>query len=187
MTLNLELKVKKAWSSLDILIHSIAYADIAELEGRFIDTSKKGFQGALDVSAYSLIQLSRMAEPLMKTHGGTILTMTYQGANRVIPDYKIMGVAKAALEASVKYLSWDLGPSKIRVNAVSAGPVKTLASSAVGNFRDIMKIIEEKTPLHESINIEEVGELAAFLCSDAAKHITGTVMYLDSGAHIMGS
>lgn len=184
-------KVKAKWGSLDILIHAVAFANREDLEGRFINTSREGFRLALDISAYSLIPLAKYAEPLMEANpdkrGGTILTLTYLGSERVIPNYNVMGVAKAALEASVRYLAYDMGTRKIRVNAISAGPVKTLAAAGIRNFRDMLAAAEEKTPLKETISADDVGALGAFLCGPGGKHITGTTLYVDSGAHIMGA
>jgi enoyl-[acyl-carrier protein] reductase I len=180
-------KIQEKWGTLDILIHSVAFANREDLEGRFIQTSRTGFQLALDISAYSLIALSRLAEPLMAERGGSILTLSYYGAQKVIPNYNVMGVAKAALESIVRYLAYDMGSKKIRVNAISAGPVKTLAAAGIKDFRNLLNIAAEKTPLHENISPDGVGALSAFLCSDDARHITGTVHYIDSGAHIMGA
>lgn len=180
-------KVKKTWDGLDFLIHSVAFANREDLDQRFVQTSREGFRIALDISAYSLIAAARRAEPLMEGRNGSIITLSYYGAHKVVPNYNIMGVAKAALEASVRYLAYDMGSKKIRVNAISAGPVKTLAAAGIRNFRDMLSASEEKTPLHENINAEDVGALAAFLCSSGGKHITGTTLYVDSGAHIMGT
>jgi enoyl-[acyl-carrier protein] reductase I len=179
-------QVREQWGALDYLIHSVAYANREDLEGRFVETSREGFRVALDISAYSLVALAHRAEPLMEGRNGSIITLSYYGAKKVIPNYNVMGVAKAALEACVRYLAYDMGSKKIRVNAISAGPVKTLAAAGIRNFRSMLADAAEKTPLHENINADDVGELGAFLCSDGAKHITGTTMYVDSGAHIMG-
>ncbi|HAR41061.1 MAG TPA: enoyl-[acyl-carrier-protein] reductase FabI [Bdellovibrionales bacterium] len=178
-------KVREKWDGLDILVHSLAYANRDDLEGRFVDTSREGFRIAMDISAYSLVAVAKQAESLMQNNGGSILTLSYYGAEKVVPNYNVMGVAKAALEASVRYLAWDLGPKKIRVNAISAGPVKTLAAAGIRNFRTMLSAAEEKTPLKENINAQDVGELGAFLCGPGGVHITGTTMYVDSGAHIM--
>jgi enoyl-[acyl-carrier protein] reductase I len=178
--------VRQKWGSLDYLIHSVAFAERQDLEGRFVETSRHGFQVALDISAYSLVVLTRHAEPLMEGRDGTILTMTYYGAQKVVPNYNVMGVAKAALEACVRYLAYDLGPKKIRVNSISAGPVKTLAAAGIRNFRQMLSEAEQKTPLKENITAEDVGELAAFLCGPGGRHITGSTLFVDSGAHIMG-
>ncbi len=182
-------KIREKWNTLDILIHSVAFANREDLEGRFINTSREGFRVALDISAYSLIALAREAEPLMtqrEGQEGAIVTLSYYGGEKVVPNYNVMGVAKAALESSVRYLAYDLGQKKIRVNAISAGPVKTLAAAGIRNFREMLAKAEEKTPLRENISAEDVGALGAFLCSSAARHMTGTTLYLDSGAHIMG-
>jgi len=177
--------VQEKWGKLDILIHSVAFANRDDLEGRFVDTSRDGFRLALDISAYSLVACSKRAEPLMSQEGGSIITLSYYGAEKVVENYNVMGVAKAALEASVRYLANDLGPKKIRVNAISAGPVKTLAAAGIRNFRDKLAAAADKTPLRENIDAEDVGSLGAFLCSTAGKHITGTTLYVDSGAHII--
>jgi len=177
-------QVAQKWGGLDILVHSVAFANREDLEGRFLNTSRDGFRVAMDISAYSLVATARRAEPLMK-NGGTILTLSYYGAEKVVPNYNVMGVAKAALEASVRYLAYDLGPSKIRVNAISAGPVKTLAAAGIRNFRTMLAAAEEKTPLRENISAEDVGEMGAFLCGPGGLHVTGSTLYLDSGAHIM--
>ena len=178
-------KIKQKWGELDILIHSVAFANREDLEGRFVQTSREGFRVAMDISAYSLIALSKFSEPLMR-EGSSIVTLSYYGAQKVVPNYNVMGVAKAALESSVRYLAYDLGSKKIRVNAISAGPVKTLAAAGIRNFRELLSTAAEKTPLRENISAEDVGELGAFLCSSASKHITGSTLYVDSGAHIMG-
>ena len=177
-------KIKSKWGALDCVIHSVAFANREDLEGRFVDTSRAGFSLAMDVSAYSMLPLARHAEPLMP-NGGTIITLSYAGATRVIPNYNVMGVAKAALEAVVRYLAYDLGPKKIRVNSISAGPVKTLAAAGIRDFRKMLDASADKTPLKENITTEDVGELASFLCGPGGVHITGTNLYVDSGAHIM--
>jgi enoyl-[acyl-carrier protein] reductase I len=181
--------VKEKWGGVDILIHSIAFANKDDLQGRFVDTPRAGFSLAMDVSAYSLVATSREAAKLMDpATGGTIITLTYYGSEKVIPGYNVMGVAKAALETSVKYLAHDLGPQKIRVHAISAGPIKTLAAAgAIPNFRDFLTTIEEKAPMRENVSPEDVGSLAAFLCQDGARHMTGNVLYVDSGYNIMGA
>jgi len=180
--------VQEKWGSLDTLIHSVAFANKEDLDGRFVDTSRAGFALAMDISAYSLVACAKRAEPLMeKNGGGSIVTLSYYGAEKVVPNYNMMGVAKAALEACVRYLAWDMGPKKIRVNAISAGPVKTLAAAGIRNFRSMLAAAEEKTPMKENITAEDVGHLGAFLCGPGGLHITGSTMYVDSGAHIMGS
>lgn len=178
-------KVREKWGGLDILIHSVAFANKEDLEGRFVNTSREGFRIAMDISAYSLIAAAKRAEPLMEGRGGSIVTLSYYGAQKVVPNYNVMGVAKAALEASVRYLAWDMGPKKIRVNSISAGPVKTLAAAGIRDFRNMLAAAEEKTPLRENISADDVGHLAAFLCGPGGKHITGSNMMVDSGAHVM--
>ena len=178
-------KAKERYGTIDCLVHSIAYADRKELSGGYIDTSREGFKQALDVSAYSLVALTRAAVPLMP-EGGSILTMTYYGSVKVAPQYNVMGVAKAALEASVRYLASDLGPQKIRVNAISAGPIKTLAASAVGGFKKLLNYAERVAPLRENVDTEDVGNTALFLLSDWGRMITGEVVYVDAGWNIMG-
>lgn len=180
-------EIKKQWGALDFLIHSVAFANREDLDRRFVETSREGFLLAMNISAYSLVPLARWAEPLMEGRSGSIITLSYYGAEKVVPNYNVMGVAKAALEASVRYLAYDMGPKKIRVNAISAGPVKTLAAAGIRNFRTMLSEAEEKTPLKENISAEDVGELAAFLCGPGGKHITGSTLYVDSGAHIMGA
>ena len=180
-------QVKEKWGGLDILIHSVAFANKEDLQGRFVDTSRAGFKLALDVSAYSLVATAREAEKLMGDQGGTIITLTYYGSEKVIQGYNVMGVAKAALETSVRYLANDLGPKKIRVHAISAGPIKTLAAAGgIANFRDILGEVEERAPMRENVSPEDVGALAAFLCQDEARHMTGNTMYVDSGYNILG-
>jgi enoyl-[acyl-carrier protein] reductase I len=172
---------------LDILVHSVAYAAAEDLEGRFTDTPRERFWMALDVSAYSLVAAARAAEPLMEAAGGgSIVTMTYLGGERAVPHYNVMGVAKATLDASVRYLAWDLGQKNIRVNAVSAGPVRTLAARSIAGFPTMESIVEERSPLHRHIDAEDVGGAAAYLLSDAARNVTGTTLYVDSGYHAMG-
>ncbi|MCM2322015.1 MAG: enoyl-ACP reductase [Oligoflexia bacterium] len=180
-------KVAAKWGHVDYLIHSVAFAKREDLEGRFVDTSREGFRVALDISAYSLVALARRAEPLMEGRDGAIITLSYYGAEKVVPNYNVMGVAKAALEACTRYLAWDLGPKKIRVNAISAGAVKTLAASGVRDFREMLSKSAERTPLRENIHAEDVGAMGAFLCGPGGRHITGATLYVDSGAHIMGA
>jgi enoyl-[acyl-carrier protein] reductase I len=172
---------------LDILVHSVAYAAAEDLEGRFTDTPRERFWMALDVSAYSLVACARAAEPLMEAAGGgSILTMTYLGGERAVPHYNVMGVAKAALDASVRYLAWDLGQRNVRVNAVSAGPVRTLAARSIAGFPTMEAIVEERAPLHRHVDADDVGAAAAFLLSEDARNVTGTILYVDSGFHAMG-
>jgi enoyl-[acyl-carrier protein] reductase I len=172
---------------LDLLVHSVAFADARDLEGRFTDTPRDRFWLALDVSSYSLVASARAAEPLMEAAGGgAIMTMTYLGGERAVPHYNVMGVAKAALDASVRYLAWDLGQKNIRVNAVSAGPVRTLAARSIAGFPTMEAIVEERSPLHRHIDARDVGSAAAFLLSEEARNVTGTILYVDSGYHSMG-
>jgi enoyl-[acyl-carrier protein] reductase I len=172
---------------LDLLVHSVAFAAAEDLEGRFTDTPRDRFWLALDVSAYSLVASARAAEPLMEAAGGgSILTMTYLGGERAVPHYNVMGVAKAALDSSVKYLAWDLGAKNVRVNAVSAGPVRTLAARSIAGFPTMEAIVEERAPLHRHIGADDVGAAAAYLLSDDARNVTGTTLYVDSGYHAMG-
>jgi enoyl-[acyl-carrier protein] reductase I len=167
------------------LVHSIGFAPEADLKGGFINTSRDGFRVAHDISVYSLIAVSRGALPLMAA-GGSIMTLTYYGAEKVVPRYNVMGVAKAALEATVRYLAFDLGPQAIRVNAISAGPLKTLASRGISGFGDMLKVQAERSPLRRNVDAGEVGATAAFLLSDAGSGITGETIYVDCGYNIMG-
>jgi len=172
---------------LDLLVHSVAFAAAEDLEGRFTDTPRDRFWLALDVSAYSLVACARAAEPLMEAAGGgSILTMTYLGGERAVPHYNVMGVAKAALDASVRYLAWDLGQKNIRVNAISAGPVRTLAARSIAGFPTMEAIVEERSPLRRPIDADDVGAAAAYLLSDEAQNVTATTLYVDSGYHSMG-
>jgi len=178
-------QLKERYGKLHVLVHSVAYAPADELKNDFLLTSREGFRVAHEVSVYSLIALARAAAPLM-TDGGSILTMTYYGAEKVVPHYNVMGVAKAALEATVRYLAFDLGKRNIRVNAISAGPIKTLAARGIGGLSDMLKAHAERAPLHRNTEQSEVGGTAAFLASDLASGITGEVIYVDSGYNIMG-
>jgi enoyl-[acyl-carrier protein] reductase I len=172
---------------LDLLVHSVAFAAAEDLEGRFTDTPRERFWLALDVSAYSLVACARAAEPLMDGRGGgSIVTMTYLGGERAVPHYNVMGVAKATLDASVRYLAWDLGTKNIRVNAISAGPVRTLAARSIAGFPTMEAIVEERSPLHRHVDADDVGAAAAYLLSDDARNVTGTTLYVDSGYHAMG-
>jgi enoyl-[acyl-carrier protein] reductase I len=173
------------FSAIDFLVHSIAFAPREELGGRFVNTTRDGFRMALDISCYSLIALARRARTLMP-NGGSMMTMTYYGAEKVAPNYNVMGVAKAALEATVRYLAWDLGKDRIRVNAVSAGPIKTLAASGVSGFRSSLRYVDAVAPLGR-IDQSNVGDTACFLLSDWASGVTGEVVYVDGGYHIMGA
>ncbi len=181
-------EVAKAFGGqLDILVHSVAYAAAEDLEGRFTDTPRDRFWLALDVSAYSLVACARAAEPLMDAAGGgSILTMTYLGGERAVPHYNVMGVAKAALDSAVKYIAWDLGQKNIRVNAISAGPVRTLAARSIAGFPTMEAIVEERAPLHRHVDTDDVGAAAAYLLSDDAKNVTATTLYVDSGYHSIG-
>ncbi len=178
-------KAADHFGQIDILIHAIAFAERQDLEGRFYDTSRAGFATAMDISAYSLVALSRAALPLMIS-GGSILSLTYYGAEKVIPHYNVMGVAKAALEASTRYLAADLGPEGIRVNAISAGPIKTLSAAGIAGFRKMLGYVEERAPLRRNIDQEEVGKTALWLCSDLGSGVTGEIVYVDAGYHILG-
>src|SRR6266576_4810665 len=172
---------------LDLLVHSVAFAAAEDLEARFTDTPRDRFWLAVDVSAYSLVACARAAEPLMeKAGGGSILTMTYLGGGRAGPHYNVMGVAKATLDACVRYLAWDLGQKNIRVNAVSAGPVRTLAARSIAGFTTMEDIVEERSPLRRHVTADDVGSAAAYLLGDGASNVTGTTLYVDSGYHAMG-
>jgi enoyl-[acyl-carrier protein] reductase I len=175
------------FGGLDFVVHGAAFAAREDLVAPFVETSREGFRLALEVSTYSLIALARGASPLMqKRGGGSIVTLTYLGSERVFPNYKVMGVAKAALEACVRYLAADVGPSRIRVNAISAGPVKTLAAAGISGFSSILHVYPERAPLKRNIDAAEVGETAAFLLSDASSGITGEVIMVDAGFHVTG-
>ena len=172
---------------LDLLVHSVAFAAAEDLEGRFTDTPRDRFWMALDVSAYSLVACARAAEPLMEAAaGGSIVTLTYLGGERAVPHYNVMGVAKATLDSSVRYLAWDLGKKNIRVNAVSAGPVRTLAARSIAGFPTMEAIFEERSPLHRPIDAADVAGAAAYLLGDDARNVTGTTLYVDGGYHAMG-
>ncbi|MRI59365.1 MAG: enoyl-[acyl-carrier-protein] reductase FabI [Epsilonproteobacteria bacterium] len=177
--------IEKDFGKIDFFVHSVAFAPRAALDGRFVDTTKEAFEIAMNISVYSLLELTRTLLPLMN-EGGSILTLSYLGSVRYIPHYNVMGVAKAALEASVRYLAADLGPQNIRVNAISAGPIKTLAASGIGDFRTILKWNEANAPLRRNVTIEEVGNSAMYLLSDLSSGVTGEVHYVDAGYHIMG-
>ncbi len=177
--------IGKQWDKLDILIHCLAFANKDDLSGDFSKTTRQGFSQALEISTYSLNRLAGAAKPLMK-EGGSIITLTYLGGVKVIPNYNVMGIAKAGLEMTVRYLAAELGPQNIRVNAISAGPIRTLASSAVGGILDMIHHVEEVAPLRRTVTQLEVGNAAAFLCSDLSSGITGQVLYVDAGYEIMG-
>jgi len=175
------------WSDgLDAVVHSLAFAAREDLKGRFVETSRQGFHLALDVSAYSLVAMARAAEPLLTARRGGIVTMTYFGAEKVIPHYNVMGVAKAALETCVRYLAFDLGPTGVRVNAISAGPLRTLSSAGITGFKAMLHYHEERAPLRRNVTAEEVAAAALYLCSDAAAGITGEVLHVDGGYNVMG-
>jgi len=178
-------EVQMAYGKLHLLLHSVAFAPRDALEGRFVNTSREAFRIAHDVSAYSLVALARAAEPLM-TEGGSILGLSYYGAEKVVPHYNIMGVAKASLEACTRYLAYDLGPQKIRVNCISAGPVNTLAARGIAGFNDMIRHYETHSPLKRNVTLEELGATGTFLASDGAAAITGQVLYADCGYQIMG-
>lgn len=177
--------LRDRWGSLDFLVHAIAYADKAELDGRYVDTSEENFTKSLLISCYSFTALAQRAEKLM-TNGGSLLTLTYYGAEKVMPHYNVMGVAKAALEASVRYLAADLGKQQIRVNAISAGPIKTLAASGISDFRYILKWNEYNSPMRKTVTIDEVGGAGLYLLSDLSRGVTGEVHHVDAGYHVVG-
>ena len=177
--------VEKEWGTIDFVVHAIAFSDKDELTGRYVDTTEANFDRTMNISCYSLTAITQRAEKLMP-EGGSIITLTYYGAEKVMPHYNVMGVAKAALEASVKYLAVDLGPKNIRVNAISAGPIKTLAASGIGDFRYILKWNEYNAPLRRTVSIEEVGDSALYLLSDLSRGVTGEVHHVDSGYHNVG-
>ena len=178
-------EIEKRWGKLDFLVHAIGFSDKNELRGKYVDTSLDNFLLTMNVSAYSLVAVTKRARPLM-ADGGSILTLTYYGAEKVIPHYNVMGVAKAALETSVKYLAMDLGPENIRVNAISAGPIKTLAASGIGDFRYIMKWNEYNSPLRRNVTIEGVGGAGLYLLSDLASGVTGEIHHVDAGYNVIG-
>jgi enoyl-[acyl-carrier protein] reductase I len=178
-------QLKARYGKLHVLVHSVAFAPADELKGEFVNTTREGFRIAHDVSVYSLIAVARAAAPLMED-GGSIVTMTYYGAEKVVPHYNVMGVAKAALECTVRYLAYDLGKRKIRVNAISAGPIKTLAARGISGFGDMLKSQAERAPLQRNVDVNEVGSTGVFLASDASSGITGEVIYVDCGYNIMG-
>jgi enoyl-[acyl-carrier protein] reductase I len=177
--------LQEKWGKLDFIVHAIGFSDKEELTGRYVDTSHGNFLKTMDISVYSFTAVAQRAEKLM-TDGGSMLTMTYYGAEKVMPNYNVMGVAKAALEASVKYLAVDLGPKNIRVNAISAGPIKTLAASGIDDFRYILKWNEYNAPLRRTVSIEEVGDAGLYFLSDLSRGVTGEVHHVDSGYHVVG-
>lgn len=178
-------QLEKEWGHLDFLVHAIAFSDKTELTGRFINTSRENFKNSLDISCYSLIEVARRAHPMMK-EGGTILTLTYQGSNRVTPFYNVMGVAKAALESAVRYLANDLGPEGIRVNAISPGPMRTLAGAAIGGARKTYRQTQENAPMRANATLEAVGGTAVYLASDYGACTTGEIVRVDGGYHVLG-
>jgi enoyl-[acyl-carrier protein] reductase I len=174
------------WGALDTVIHSVAFAPREALKDRFVDTSRSAFQIALDISAYSLVAIARQAAPLLAPRKGSLLTLSYFGAEKVVPHYNVMGIAKAALEACVRYLAWDLGPEGIRVNAISAGPLRTLSSAGVSGFKTMLHYHAERSPLRRNISADEVGAAALYLCSELASGVTGEVLHVDAGYNIVG-
>ena len=179
--------LRKTWEEFDILVHSVAFAPSNQLEGRYLDSiNREGFRVAHEISSYSLSALAKTARPMMSNRNGAILTMSYLGAVRALPSYNVMGPAKASLEASVRFLALDLGSEGIRVNAISAGPIRTLAASGVKGLRQMMKKTSEMSPLKRNVTIKDVGSAAAFLCSDLAAGVTGQVLYVDAGYNIVG-
>ena len=177
--------LKSAWGELDFVVHAVAFSDKAELDGRYVDTSPENFQNSLNISCYSFTAVAQRAEKMMG-EGGSLLTLTYYGAEKVMPHYNVMGVAKAALEASVRYLAADLGKDGIRVNGISAGPIKTLAAAGISDFRYILKWNEYNSPLRRTVSIEDVGHSAVYLLSDFSRGVTGEIHHVDSGYHIVG-
>ena len=178
-------EIAKAWGNLDFVVHAIAFSDKDQLKGRYLETTRDNFAKTMDISCYSFTEVAREAEPLMSA-GGSLLTLTYYGAERVMPHYNVMGVAKAALEASVRYLSVDLGPKNIRVNAISAGPIKTLAASGIGDFRYILKWNELNAPMDRNVTLEDVGRSALYFLSELGSGVTGEVHHVDCGYHVVG-
>jgi enoyl-[acyl-carrier protein] reductase I len=178
-------EIGKTWGSLDFLVHAIAFSDKDELTGRYVDTSADNFTRTMFISCYSFTAVAQRAEKLMN-NGGSLLTLTYYGAEKWMPHYNVMGVAKAALEASVRYMAADLGPKNIRVNAISAGPIKTLAASGIGDFRYILKWNEYNSPLRRTVTIDEVGDSGLYLLSDLGRAVTGEILHVDAGYHIVG-
>lgn len=178
-------KLKKRWGKIDFVVHAIAFSKKEELAGKYLDTSRDNFLLTMDVSCYSFVSVANRATKIMNP-GGSILTLTYYGAEKVIPNYNVMGVAKAALEASVRYLAYDLGTDSIRVNAISAGPIRTLAASGIGDFKAFLKLSEKTSPLKRNVTQDEVGKSALYLLSDLSSGVTGEIIYVDSGYNIMG-
>jgi len=179
-------QLAERWPTIDFIVHAIAYSDKTELTGRFLNTSRANFKNSMDISAYSFIEVARRAYPMMQENGGTLLTLTYLGSNRVVPNYNVMGVAKAALESATRYLANDLGPDGIRVNAISPGPMKTLAGAAIGGARKTFKHTDQNAPLRSNATLEAVGGTAVYLASDAGACTTGEVIRVDGGFHALG-
>ncbi len=179
-------EVGRRWGGLDILVHAIAFAKKEDLSQPYVQTGREGFHTALDISSYSLVALTRHAAELMKGRGGAVVTLTYMGSEKVVPNYNVMGVAKAALEASVRYLAHDLGPEGIRVNAISAGPVKTLAAAGIAGFREMLHLVSEKAPLRRNVDPAEIGRTAVYLVSDLGSGVTGETLHVDAGYNVMG-
>ncbi len=174
------------WPTLDFVVHAIAFSDKSELTGRFLNTSRANFKATMDISAYSFVEVARRAHPMMVENGGTLITLTYQGSNKVVPNYNVMGVAKAALEAATRYLANDLGPEGIRVNAISPGPMKTLAGAAIGGARKTYKHTDMNAPLRANATLDAVGGTAVYLISDAGACTTGEILHVDGGFHVLG-
>ena len=179
-------QIKERWGHLDFLVHAIGFSDKNELKGRYADTSRENFSRTMVISCFSFTELAKRAAELMPPSGGTMITLTFGGSMRVMPNYNVMGVAKAALEASVRYLAADLGEQNIRVNAISAGPIKTLAASGIGDFRYILKWNEYNAPMRRTVTIEEVGESAVYLLSPMSRGVTGEILHVDAGYHVVG-
>ena len=178
-------ELERVWGTIDFIVHAIAYSDKEQLKGRYVDTTAENFRMTMDISCYSFTAVAQRAEKLMH-QGGSMVTLTYYGAEKWMPHYNVMGVAKAALEASVRYLAADLGPRNIRVNAISAGPIKTLAASGIGDFRYILRWNEYNSPLRRTVTTEEVGDTAAYLVSDMSRGMTGEILHVDAGYHVVG-
>ena len=183
---NVFLKIKDIWDNIDFVVHAIAFSDKDELKGRYVDTSRSNFINTLDISTFSFTRVAKSSKKLMKQNGGSLLTLSYLGAKRTTPNYNVMGVAKAALETSVKYLSMDLGPNNIRVNAISAGPMKTLAGAAISGARHVFRFSENNSPLKRNPDLEQVGNAALYLLSDLSSGVSGLIHYVDSGLHFIG-
>lgn len=178
-------RCRSVFGGLDLLVHAVAYADKAALQGEYLNVTRESFLKAMEVSVYTLTSLCRLARPLLR-RGGAVLTLTYLGSERVIPNYNVMGVAKSALEASVRYLAADLGPAGVRVNAISAGPIKTLSASGVSDFSSVLKLTESKSPLGRNVDVDDVGRTALYLMSDMASGVTGEIIHVDAGYSIVG-